>query len=288
MITNSAIAAPAEPSTNLRERLIAIAIQVGAEERAITEASPFEATALNAYFQRALAQTLKSTTARSPENAAPSSSQRLIGFLALALYLLNPDDRSPNELRTMCLRNQITPEQGAIVFSLLREFMAWQPATDNDLRLIVTSDRSIIRSSRVAGESADPELFLSWLEENKASLTDAETRLHQAQTLLGTLADEALSQDQLISGRKQFTALVRTTLRDIGLKHGRAGLAEIRQRLGVSRARPEETKPAISFSEDVVLLAGHYAKLSLSERRALRVLMQRLDIADDKKKEVAP
>jgi len=257
-----------------------VAAQVGREESVLANAAPLEELALKQYYKRALAQSLKGPSREGRLSHDTAQHQRLVGFLSLAFYIGHSHEEAPIELRNMCLANQITPEQGATVFSLLRELIAWEPASDEDLTHLVTADRSIIRSSRVTAESADPELFIRWLEEYSERLSEGKDLLDHATTLLQSLLDEQLSDDKLATVRNEFTVIIRSALRDYGIQEGRAKLTELREQLGVARNRLEEqrlSRPALSYSQDVVLLAGHYAKLSLEERRAFKMLMQRVD-----------
>jgi hypothetical protein len=272
-------------ASELQEKLIQVAQTLGDEELALARLAPKLHPGINQYYTRALAQSLKSPTRSGSLQQESLKHQRLIGFLSVAFYRCHGRENSPNALRDLCLANQITPEQGATVFSLLREFMAWEPATDSDLTLAATADRSIIRSARVAAESVDPELFIRWLEGYTAEGNLERARFEDARSLLESSLDETsnrnternVPEDEILQIRLKFILLVRSTLRDFGLRFGRAKLTELREKLGAIPQRNEPQKPALTYSQDVVLLAGHYAKLSPEERRAFKVLMQRAD-----------
>ena len=209
---------------------------------------------------------------------ALSGGNRRAALAAVLLYRLY--DHPLESSRDRTLAKAISNECGSYLFSMFRELQGWEPASPLDLALVVMTDRAVIRSARVAAAHVDPEAFMHWLSASYSTLTRGAEHWTALGQWLESMPKDEPDVLELRQREAEFHQIVRRSLRDYGIMHGRSGLQNIRNELGATRIPAKTAEEETRYSEDVVLLAGHFIKLTPGERKAFRVLAARLESAE--------
>ncbi len=208
---------------------------------------------------------------------ALSGNNRRAALAAILLFRVYTNPLESTRQRTV--EGHISNECGAYLFSMFRELQGWEPASALDLALVVKTDRAVIRSARVAAAHVDPEAFMNWLSSTHTTLERGQAHWLELSQWLETMPGGEPDPNILQQREREFHRIARRCLRDYGIMHGRAGLQNLRNELGAARIPARTAEQEAKFSEDVVILAGHFIKLTVAERNAFRVLTNRLESA---------